>query len=173
MNRNTRILAILLAVSFGMNLFIAGLWTGGRGRMHDGMTPHSGALRMDRSGLRLGALFKELPPELKAQLQAKMRANQPLLQQHLLAEREALAEAQAALIADPFVPALLAKALSDLRTTEDARRTQAHMAIIDIAQQVTKEQRAAIARGLERMGRRGGARKPGPSADPGKAPPEP
>lgn len=153
MNSMTRTLAIALAVSVGLHLFFAGLWVGGRWRMHDGPMGFGAVMPGHHGGMGLGAMFHDLPPEVGEQLKEQMRANIPQISDHLRVERAVRQKVRDALAADPFVPDALIKSLAELRVAETKRREAAHAAFADIAQKLTPEQRALMRRGFERLGR--------------------
>lgn len=151
MNRNTRLLTVALIVSVGLNLFFGGLWVGGRWRSHDGFIPFAEGSRGHRGGIGLGAMFRELPVELRDQLRAQIRAGMPQTSDLHSAESAAHREILDALSTDPFAPDRLDKALGELREAQSSRRALVHAAIVDIARKVSNEDRAAMRRGLEKM----------------------
>ncbi len=151
MNNMTRTLAIALAVSVGLHLFFAGLWVGGRWRMHDGPMGFGAMMPGHHGGMGLGAMFHDLPPEVGEQLKQQMRANNPQISDHLRVERAVRQKVRDALAADPFAPDALKKSLEDLRAAETVRKEAAHAALVSIAQKLTPEQRALMRRGFDRL----------------------
>ena len=151
MNSGTRTLAILLALSFGVNMFIGGMWLGDRLSGKDahlavGMPVPPTAPPPHR--LALGAAFRELPPELRAEFRSNMGLDAGRIGELMNRERRARAQTLDALTAQPFNGDALAKGLQAMRAAETERRALAHNALVGVAGKLTPEQRAAMRRGL-------------------------
>lgn len=157
MKNSTRILAIALATSVGLHLFFAGLWAGGRWRAHSSPMDFTAAQPFHPHAMALGAMFHELPSELREQFKQLVRGDIGAMRHQISTEREARKRVLDALGAAPYDADALEKSLAALRKAEMARRTIAHAAIAEIARKVTGEQRAAMRRGLEHMQSRRGA----------------
>ena len=163
MPKTTTILLTLLALSFGGNMFIGGLWLGNRMQAHSdttphltrhapaalsaaaGMSPNEISMRRPHAGrMLLGAAFEDLPDELRQQFRQALRANGGKLRRALAAEKTARNAALDALQAEPFDAAALARALSAIRTAEGERRAIAHEATLSLIEKLTPEQRQAM-----------------------------
>lgn len=142
-------LAIALACSLAVNLFLAGFFAtramhGGRhhGRGHHGhfMGPH---------GLAGG------DPAVRQAVRGAMQRRDGELRAHGEQLHRARAAVGAAFRAEPFDAQALQRALSDLRVQSSRSQELMHESLIEIAPRLTSEQRARLAeRALEREGPR-------------------
>jgi uncharacterized membrane protein len=127
-------LKLVLAVSLGLNFALAGLWTGRwleRRRQPPPMaTSHQGAR---------GPWKGVVGHRGEGQKRMMHAARLPV---------------RAALVKDPFDPAALERALSDLRDRTSASQAKVHQALVDVAKQATPEERRALARTFEAGPRR-------------------
>ncbi len=162
MPKTTTILLTLLALSFGGNMFIGGLWLGNRMLPQSEIAAHtalpvpaaspaapaiSRAMPMHRppaARMLLGAAFEDLPEELRQQFRRTLRENGGKLRRALAAEKSAQKEALNALQAEPFDAAALSRALQAIRSAEGERRAIAHQATLGLIEKLTPAQRRAI-----------------------------
>lgn len=142
---------VLLALSIGLNLVLAGVLIGSRfarGHGHHPEPPHS--------GMRAGRGFDGALSPHRAELG-----------EHRRASAKARSEVQAILNRDPLDRAALDAALAKLRAETTQSQEILHRALGDAAEKAPIEQRRELGKWLS-MGRgRGGFkdRRPGPSAD--------
>lgn len=159
MPKITTILLTLLALSFGGNMFVGGLWLGNRMQPRTETTTHialpapaaSRAMPMHQphaGRLLLGAAFEDLPDELRQQFRQTLRENGGKLRRALAAEKTAHKDALNALQAEPFDAAALSRALNAIRTAEAERRAIAHEATLVLIEKLTPAQRQAMHRRL-------------------------
>lgn len=170
MPKTITILLTLLALSFGGNMFIGGLWLGNQMQTHSeaaaprvqhaptalpapaGISPREKMpIHRPHTGrLLLGAAFEDLPDELRRQFQQTLHQNGGKLRRALADEKTARDDALNALQAEPFDPDALAHALSAIRTAEGERRAIAHEAALSLINELAPEQRQAMHRKLSR-----------------------
>jgi len=139
-------LAILLAVSIGVNLLLAGVLLGrGFGRPRGG---HAGP-RPDDSGVewregRRHPVVREAVERRRGELSARRGAIEA-----------ARAKVRDALGRDPFDRALLEAALTNVRTETAESQALLHGALVEGAASATLEQRRELARNWDSKKRRG------------------
>lgn len=137
---------VLLGVSVAANLFLVGLWAGGRYMDGDHV----------RSGRREPAAMAELPPSTREALRAAVREARPDKQ----AAREARREAARIVAAQSFDRAAAEAALRRSRDLNAAARARTDRALLDAASKLGPQERASLARLLRRGEERRGARPP-------------
>ena len=153
----TRRLGVLLAISIGLNLLLAGLWVGAR------WAPHH-RVAVNRIGSGHGPQF---PAPLARALDNR--------REDFAAQRRAMAEARrqarALLEKDPLDRPALEQALERLRRESEGTQEMVHRALVDAAADAPKNARRELGRALipSHRGMRGGAGlkgpRPGPSED--------
>jgi uncharacterized membrane protein len=154
----TRRLLVLLSISIGLNLLLAGLWIGTRWGSHRHHPAHEA--RGER-GARFPAPFAEALAGRRPELSARRRA-----------VVEARQTARSILERDALDRAALEAALERLRRETDGTQQVVHQALIDAAVKAPPQSRRELSRVLvqrHRGGRGDGASlkgpRPGPSED--------
>jgi hypothetical protein len=145
MNRSTKILAIALAVSVLLNVFILGFWA---------------ARLVRRSGQRPAAdSFYSAIDHVPA-IGDTWKRHGVLLRQRREAVDNARTAVRDALVAEPFRPEVLETALAKLRAETAETQAVFHTALVQIVRELGPEarQRLAESRWLERLDRHRPAR---------------
>jgi uncharacterized membrane protein len=135
MSRTTKILALLLAISVAINVFILGFWAARLVRRgHADRVPLAGTSEVDRMG----------------SLRGVWRKHGAALQPHREALEAARREVRDALRAEPFQPEALDAALTRLRAETGATQVELHRALVERARELGPEERRRLAesRGL-------------------------
>jgi uncharacterized membrane protein len=133
-------LAILLAVSIGLNLLLAGLWIG-RG-MHRPLHGRGGhAATAHEPGHRK-------PPALRAFME-----NAPQLARHRQSTQQARAAVATALEAEPFDRAALDAAFDALRSETLKGQQALHQRLAEVAQQGSAQSRRELSQAFRRARR--------------------
>lgn len=134
-------LAILLAVSIGLNLLLAGLWIG-RG-MH---RPHH-----DRGGA--AAATHEPGHRKQPALRRAFKENAPQIARHRQATQQARAAVASALEAEPFNRAALDAALDALRVETLKGQEALHQGLSEVARQGSPQARRELSQAFRRQRR--------------------
>lgn len=148
MSWNNRIL-VVLAISIGLNLVLAGVLLGsrfGRGHRHHPEAPHS--------GMRVGRGFDGALSPHRAELG-----------EHRRASARARSEVQAILSRDPLDRAALDAALKQLRAETQQSQEILHRALVEAAAKAPPEQRQELGKRLTAGRGRFRDRRPDPSAN--------
>jgi uncharacterized membrane protein len=153
----TRRLLVLLAISIGLNLLLAGLWIGARwSEPRHGPGLKFGGVRDGREG--------RFPPAFSQAIEGR--------RDDLAARRQAVAEARltarSILEREPLDRAALENALERLRRETEGSQQVVHQALIDAAARAPKESRRELGRVLSQRHRMGRGDGPitGPRPDP-------
>jgi len=128
---------VLLAISLGLNLLVAGLWVGRfveRRRMLAGPPERPVLHHRPRALGPWAPVVERHRPELAARRGAT---------------RAARAQAQAALESEPFDPSALDKALTALRDETTASQEAMHRALVETARTASPAERHELARTFE------------------------
>ncbi len=139
----TRWLSIALFVSVALNLALAGALAAQAWRMREGM-------RMEGRGPE--GLARQLSPTGAEKARTLMRSRRPEAMELFTAIREARGDAQAALIAKPFDAARLARAMDQLRVANKSLQKHIQVGFIDLAGQVSHDDREKLSRLMPGMG---------------------
>ncbi|RMF72198.1 MAG: periplasmic heavy metal sensor [Alphaproteobacteria bacterium] len=146
MDRRTRIILVVTALSLAVNVFVLGLWLGGAWRTHD---QDSGT----PSGFTLELTVPEeaLPPDLRAPLLARLQRARGGFARELAELRAAQDEVQAALTAEPFSKERLEAAYTHLRRVYDRLQAQVQRNIAIAVAGLDHERRRMLARRLRAL----------------------
>ena len=156
MTGRLRLVAVALFVSVAVNLFLGGLMVG---RWLDPRHPHPPPRmeRETREGAPPGWMRRALGPEGATALEEAWQSHAPAiepLREELRRSREAVS---AALAAEPFDPDVYAGALDGMRASNARLHTAIQAVMVDVARQLTPEQRRAVVeRGREWERRKAG-----------------
>jgi uncharacterized membrane protein len=145
----SRGLKIALAVSVALNLLVAGLVAGALLGREAG--------RRDAPALRLMGLepfVRVLPPEARDDVRRRLEAEGPALLRDRAEIGRGLRQVQRALTAEPFDREAVAQALARSRGAAMALQGRAHAALLASLEEMSPDQRARVAEGLERAMRR-------------------
>ncbi len=150
----------LLAASLALNVAAVGFVIG-RGAGGSFRPPFAQPL------MGAGALLRELPAERREAIEAtlgdELRHGRPPIREMRRAQR-ALREA---MTAESFSKQSLTQALEGFRSNLCSAMARSNASFVDVAALLTAAERAAL---VERMGRRGGHRRPPPGPPPGPRP---
>ena len=153
----TRRLAIALAVSVAVNLFLVGFIAM---RAYRGGRHHE---RGHRHGHELGprAFGRDGDPQADQAMRRVMQRREAALRAQGRKLRATRGAVSAAFRAEPFDPQALARELAELRAQTAESQRLMHEALVEVAPTLTPEQRARLARrALEREHGRRGRRAP-------------
>jgi uncharacterized membrane protein len=141
----TKRLAVLLAISFGVNLLLAGFWIG---RRFGGPPP-----RAVEAGemYELGRGARRHPV-----LRSALDRHRDELRERREATRRARARAREALTSAEFDRQKLEQALASLKDETGKNQELAHRALVEAAVEARPEQRKALGQALGAKGPRGG-----------------
>lgn len=152
MSRPIKTLAVALALSLGLNLFLLGFWAARA--WHKSHGPKRGDLTA--GGLpHLFYAAKAFNDPQHPKLQRVIQSHKSKLLPRRQAVRKARREVDEALQADPFDKARLEAALANLRKETQTTQSELHSALLDLASEMTPEQRQE----LDQLNRRRGWRK--------------
>ncbi len=154
--RQPRYLGILLSVSLAVNLFAAGAFFGGRfaQRAAEPMT--------DAAGLSFSGLVAALPDNVRDEARSVLDEREADIRRRLEALREAQAEAELAMLANPFLADALEAGLAEVRARGGDVQAALYEVVIDMVEGLDTADRAALAEllfagtgGLQLAGRTG------------------
>lgn len=158
-------LALALSVSLMANLFFAGFAVA---RVMYGHPGHGGRERSGHADFRgpfLGpaGLFREGPGRPPAALVRRvMERDGKALRAQRTRLRAAKSTVHAALTTEPFDGSALEHSLGDLRASTAESQRLMHVALVELAQSLTPEQRRGLATKVRGPERAGGPRRHGP-----------
>ncbi len=144
---------IVLAISLAMNLAVVGV-VGGAVLGRDRNNAHSPALR----SLGLGPFAMALDRGDRDDLRGRIGGDGASLHDDRRAIGRALRDVQAALLADPFDRSSAAAALARSRGLVVALQEAGHIALLDLVEEMSAEDRADLAERLNHVMRRSGGR---------------
>lgn len=133
----TKRLAILLAVSVGLNILLAGFWIG----RHFGRPPAPPP--GPEAGFELGQFGRRHPA-----LRTSIGRHRDEFRARREATRKARAEAREALVSPDFDRGKLERALAKLKDETAKNQELTHRAIVEAAVEARPEQRKALGRAL-------------------------
>lgn len=138
MNPASRKLALALALSVALNMFLLGVLVARIGLMHRPPAgPHPVLFHADEA-------FRGDEPRVKRILMAHKEG----VTTHWRAARDARRKVRAALEAEPFDRARLERELAGLREETQRSQEALHRAFLDLATEATPEQRRRLGRSL-------------------------
>jgi len=141
-----RLLTALVVASLAVNLFLAGLLAGDWLMGRYGPPPFAPAINPSWMRHALG-------PDAERMVAPVMRRHMDEIREHIEATRRARRAVGAALTAEPFDRAALEDALARIRTQNAEAQAAFHGAFVDVADKLSPEQRAELAKESQRRRR--------------------
>lgn len=146
----TKKLAVLLAVSVGLNLFLLGMVVVGLARM-----PHGGAFGPPPTARPFAFRGDEPLGAEHPRLRKMLAGHEPGLLDQRRALQGARARVKAALEAEPFERARLEAELGNLRSETEHAQAAMHRALVEVASDMTPEERKRLPLSMRPRGRDG------------------
>lgn len=146
MNKQHLLLALL--VSLSVNLLVAGVLLGRRGAPPPEAPPFAWAAQ-------------QLEPATQRLLRQRMRQQLPAVRPVRAEMSRATNAVRLAVDTPDFDPEALARALADMRTATSRYQQLMHEGIVELAKELPREQRVALARSAMQRGERPGPRRSG------------
>jgi uncharacterized membrane protein len=153
--RSGRGVKIALALSLALNLAVVGVVAGAYLGRDGGGGDHTPALR----SLGLGPFAIALDRDHRADLRDRIEGTGVSLRDDRRAIGRALRDVQQALVAEPFDRAQADAALAQSRGLVVGLQETGHTALLDLVEDMTPAERVELAEQLNRVMRRGGARR--------------
>ncbi len=150
MDRRTRILLVVTALSLAANVFFFGLWLGGLWQADD--EESGGAAHLLTVEFTLPE--EVLPPDLRAPLLARLHREQGTFARDLAALRAAREAVQRALTAEPFDRTRLEAAYARLRRAQERLQAQVQRNVAIAVAGLDRERRRMLAERLRILGAR-------------------
>ncbi|GIX18226.1 MAG: hypothetical protein KatS3mg119_2412 [Rhodothalassiaceae bacterium] len=142
MDRRLKILILVAGLSLAANVFLAGLWLGGR------LRPSTGEGDPQSFTLRFVVPDETLPEDLRARLLANLGRDRQEVARRLARLRAAEAEVRAALAAEPFDRARLDAAFAELRRAYAELQVPVQRSLTGAAAHLDPARRRALAERL-------------------------
>jgi len=156
--RSNNVLVIALIVSVAVNLALVGFVIGrisAAGPAPASMDPFLGSMRV------MHALPQQRQEDLRPLLRQHYRGLRPNVREMRRAQRQV----NAALAAEPFDPAALESALARFRSVLLRSQEGSHQVLVELAGELTQEERVMLREAMTRSPRGGGERHHGPLRD--------
>ncbi len=149
MDRRTRILLALTALSLAANVFVLGLWLGGAWG-----TDHEDADSERLFTVKFTVPEEALPPDLRAPLLAKLHREKGAFARDLAELRAAQDAVQAAMTAEPFDRRRLEAAYARLRRAQERLQAAIQRNLTIAVAGLDRERRRMLAQRLRALGER-------------------